>query len=98
MSFEEHLTKDARLVILKALAQQTDCRLGEVILVHALSTYGHNRSRDWLRTQLRAMADVGAIRITEAGTVMIAELTRLGQDHIERRAVIEGIARPSLVA
>jgi hypothetical protein len=26
---------------------------------------------------------------------MIAELTRRGRDHVERRTVIEGIARPS---
>lgn len=96
MSFDEHLTHDARLVILKALAAQTDSRLNEVILVKALETYGHNRSRDWLRTQLRVLVDLGAIRISEAGSVMIAELTRLGDDHVRRRIAIEGVARPSL--
>lgn len=97
MSFEEHMTLDARLVVLRALADQRDCRLNEVILVKALETYGHNRSRDWLRTQLRLLADLGAVRVTEAGTVMIAELTRLGEDHVQRRAIIEGVARPSLL-
>lgn len=96
MSFEEHLTLDARLVILKALVEQNDARLNEVILVEALRTFGHNRSRDWLRTQLRVLADLGAVRVTEAGSVMIAELTRFGDDHVNRRAVIEGVARPSL--
>ncbi len=29
---------------------------------------------------------------------MIAELRRAGQDHVDRRIIIEGVARPSLVA
>lgn len=98
MSFDAYLTEDARLVMLKELARQPDGTLNETILVRVLDSFGHRRSRDWLRTQLRAMADVGAVRITEAGSVMIAEITRAGLDHVERRSVIEGIARPSLGA
>lgn len=95
MSFEQHLTHDARLVILRALYQQTDGRMNEVILVKMLESFGHRRSRDWLRTQLRALEELGALRIDQAGTVMVATLSRLGTDHVERRAIIEGVARPS---
>lgn len=95
MSFDTYLTEDARLVVVRELARQTDGRLNETLLTKVLDTFGHRRSRAWLRTQLRAMADVGAISITEAGSVMIATITQAGLDHVERRAVIEGIARPS---
>ena len=95
MSFDAYLTEDARLVILKELVRQPDGALNETILVRVLDSFGHRRSRDWLRTQLRAMADVGAVTITQAGSVMIATITRAGQDHVERRTIIEGIARPS---
>lgn len=95
MSFNEYLTEDARLVILKGLARQPDGTLNEAILVRVLDSFGHRRSREWLRTQLRTMADVGAVQITEAGSVMIAVITRAGFDHVDRRSVIEGIARPS---
>ena len=98
MSFDEHLIKDARLVILRELAKQTDGRLNETLLAHALDTFGHRRSRDWLRTQLRQMAEVGAIRIDEAGPILVATLTVGGQNHLERRMIIEGIAQPSLGA
>ena len=35
------------------------------------------------------------MKLTEAGTVLIAELTRAGLDHVERRAFLEGVERPS---
>lgn len=96
MDFEEHSTRDARLVILRALAEQTDGRLNETLLSMTVETYGHRRSRDWVRTQMRALAELGAIRIIKAGEeFLIGELTRLGQDHVDRRAVVEGVARPS---
>ena len=93
--YEEYLELDARLTILKELALQTDGRLNETILTAALDRVGHRRSREWVRTQLRKLADVGAVSIVEAGSVMITTITRAGLDHVERRGVIEGIARPS---
>jgi hypothetical protein len=94
--FVEHLAADARLVILRTLHAETSNTLNEALLHRALETFGHNRSRDFVRTQIRALKDLGAVRVTEAGgTVMIATLTRAGMDHVERRSVIEGVARPS---
>lgn len=95
MSYAEHLEADARLVILRELAGQLDGRLNESILTTVLDAFGYHRSRDWTRTQLRKLDDVGAVKITEAGTVMIASITRAGLDHVERRAILEGVARPS---
>jgi hypothetical protein len=48
-----------------------------------------------VRTQLRALADLGAVTLTEAGSVMIASLTRAGLDHVDGRGIIEGVRRPS---
>lgn len=98
MSYADYMVADARLIMLKELARQNDGRLNEAILLNVLDAFGHRRTRDFVRTQLRAMVDVGAVALTEAGSVMIAEITRAGMDHVDRRAVIEGIARPSPVA
>jgi repressor of nif and glnA expression len=97
-SYEEHVRKDARLIILKELALQTDGRLNETILTAALDAFGHNRSREWVRTEMRKLEELGAVRLAEAGSVLVAAITRAGIDHVERRSVIEGIARPSPVA
>ena len=93
--YDQFMTEDARLTILKALAGENDLRLNERLIAATLDRFGHRRSREWLRTQLRKLEELGAAKITEAGTVMIAELTRAGLDHVERRAFLEGVERPS---
>jgi len=96
VNYDEAMTIDARLVILKELAAQSDGRLNEVLLEKVLDVFGHRRSRDWIRTQLRKLEELGAVRVTEVGTVYVARITRAGVDHVERRSFIEGVARPSL--
>lgn len=96
MSYEERLVADARLIILRALYGQTDYRLNEVILESELDRFGHRRSRQWVRTQLEALRELGAITVMEATpTIKVGCLTKLGVAHVERRQVIDGIARPS---
>lgn len=95
MSYEDKTAEDGRLVILKELALQVDGRLNEVSLQRVLETFAITRSRDWVRTQLRKLAELEAISIAEAGSVMIAEIRTLGRNHIERRERIEGVTRPS---
>ena len=97
MNFDEQVQQDGRLVILKELARQTDGRLNESMLMRVLDAFGIRRSRDWARTQLRALEELGAVKLTEPGSVMVAEITRAGMDHVERRIVLEGVARPSPV-
>lgn len=95
MSYEDKIAEDGRLVILKELAAQIDGRLNEVSLQRVLDAFAITRSREWVRTQLRKLAELEAVRISEAGTVMIAQLRTLGRNHVERREVIEGVTRPS---
>ncbi len=95
MSYDDFLAEDARLCILKELSKQTDGRLNDSVLTRVLDTFGYRRSRDWVRTQMRKLDDVGAVRLLEAGTALIATITRAGMDHVERRAVLEGVAKPS---
>ena len=96
--FNQFMTEDARLVILKALAGESNNTLNETILSRVLETFGHNRSREWVRTQINKLAELGAVKVTEAGTVTIATLTQAGLDHVQRRAFIDGVGRPSLGA
>lgn len=95
MSYIDVVAEDARLCILKELARQIDGRMNEVSLMHVLDVFGIRRSREWVRTQLRKLNELGAVRLTEAGTVLVASLRQLGRDHVDRRAVIDGVSRPS---
>ncbi|MFG1466578.1 hypothetical protein V5F77_27510 [Xanthobacter sp. DSM 24535] len=98
MSFSDYLTEDARLTILKELAAQTDGRLNDTLITRVLEVFGHRRSREWVRTQLLKLEELGAIRTTAVGSVLVAEILRAGTDHVERRSVIAGVARPSAEA
>lgn len=89
------VTGDARLTILRELAQQTDARSNEVVLDRVLDASGFRRSRDWLRTQLRALAELDAVLIETVAGVMVVTLRRAGRDHVDRRSVIEGVSRPA---
>lgn len=95
MSYDDTVAEDARLCILKDLCGQIDGRTNEVAIARLLDIFGIRRSREWVRTQLRKLEELGAVRVTEAGTVFVASLTRLGRDHVERRQIIEGVSRPS---
>jgi hypothetical protein len=95
MSYDEKIAEDGRLVILKELAAQVDGRLNEVSLQRVLDAFAIKRSREWVRTQLRKLAELDAVRIEEMGTVMIAQIRTLGRNHVERREIIEGVTRPS---
>ncbi|MEZ5790487.1 MAG: hypothetical protein R3D34_06760 [Nitratireductor sp.] len=95
MSFDEHLTEDARLIILKELARQGDYRLNDMMLMKVLDAMGHRRSRDWLMTQLGKIAELGAVKLAHAGDITVAQITQAGIDHVERRSFLAGVARPS---
>jgi hypothetical protein len=95
MSYEDYAAADARLVILRELGRQSDGRLNEAILTAVLDTFGHHRSREWVRTQMRKLEELGAVRVAVAGTVLVAAITRAGVDHIERRSFVDGVAKPS---
>lgn len=95
MSYDESVAEDARLIILKELAVQVDGRSNEVILTRVLDNFAIKRSREWVRTQLRKLGELGTVRVSEAGTVLIVSLTQLGRNHVERREIVEGISRPS---
>lgn len=93
--FAEHIAADARLVFLRTLHEETGGSLNEALLQKALEAFGLSRSRDFVRTQLRKLEELGAVKLSEAAGVLIATITRAGADHVERRTRIEGIARPS---
>lgn len=94
-SYDDHIAHDARLAILKELARQPDGRLNEASLTTVLDMFGFKRSRDWTRTQIRKLEELGAVRVAELGTVLVPAITRAGLDHVERRSFLDGVAKPS---
>ncbi|WP_343068634.1 hypothetical protein [Kaustia mangrovi] len=89
------IREEARLIILRALSEQADERLNSELLRATLETFGIARPRAWVHGELDYLAEMGAVTITEAGTVRVAQLTELGARHLTRNVAIEGVKRPS---
>lgn len=86
---------DARLIILKALAAQTDERLHSGFIAEELLRFGIDRPRAWLHGELDWLELMGAVTLLKPGSVVVATLTEKGHRHLRRAIVIEGIKRPS---
>ena len=91
----EMIRQDARLIILKALAAQSDERLHSGLLDEHLRLLGIDRPRAWIHGELDWLAEMGAVTLSKVGTVVVATLTDKGARHLRRAIVIEGIKRPS---
>lgn len=96
MSFDRIVREEARLIILKALAAEVNSRLNSELLRLSLESFGIARTRDWVHAELGYLQDIGAVTLTEAGTVRIAALTQRGMDHVMRTIAIDGVKRPSI--
>lgn len=96
MDMAQLIRQDARLIILRALSEQTDNTLHSGFLDATLRTYGIRKDRDWIHDELRWLAERGAVSVIEAGSVLVATLTDKGQRHIARELAIEGVKRPGL--
>lgn len=89
------LREEARLVILRALAEEPNHTLNSELLRRALEVFGITRTRDWVHSELQWLADVGCVTKSSAGTVWVVRLTATGTEHVERQRVVPGIKRPS---
>lgn len=93
--FARKVDEEARLIILRALSIIPSNMLTDNVIADELERFGHRRTRDWLHTQLGRLADLGAISMREEGSVVVATLLAAGHDHVERRAFLAGVRRPS---
>lgn len=90
------IRQDARLIILRALSEQTDNTLHSGFLDATLRRFGIRKDREWVHDELRWLEDRGALSLIGASSVLVATLTEKGQRHLDREIAIEGVKRPSL--
>lgn len=95
MDMDQIIRAEARLIILKALAEQVDERLNSSLILPVLETFGIRKTREWVHDELAWLESMGAVKLTRAGSILVAALTEKGSHHLERRIAIEGIKRPS---
>lgn len=95
MTYDEDVARDARFFILRELTQQIDGQSNDVHLRRVLDAQGIRRAPEWIVTQINKLAELGAVKVTMAGTIAIAAITPAGRHHVDERSVIAGVSRPS---
>lgn len=94
MSYSALIAAHQRLEILSALEQDPDYSHNEFILQSILRHRGHSLSTDTMRVHLRWLEEQGLVKIDESSGVLVAALTRRGEDVALGHSRVPGIARP----
>lgn len=94
MSYNDLVTSDIRLIILRELLDTSGYRSNESVLQSVVDKYGHSCSRDCVRTQLHWLSEQGLVTLDDPG-VLVATLTQRGADVAGGSATVPGVKRPS---
>lgn len=94
--YADFLSQDRRLVILRILAEMPTYRANSSVLHTVLNQWGHEPSRDLVKTELRWLEEQQLVTIDDidSGSVLLARLTERGQDVAAGRTRVDGVKRP----
>lgn len=95
MNYQQLLTEDRRLVILRALNEDAGYSHNESVLQSILEIFGHRISRDQVRTLLNWLAEQELISTDNVGDYLVAQLTARGGDVATGMVTVPGVKRPA---
>lgn len=98
MDYRKHVAEDCRRIILEALAREPSGTLNETMLSRELEAHGHRKPIDYVREQIEWLGKAKAVQVNEVAGLLIPQLLNKGLEHVERRALIAGVAKPQLEA
>ena len=92
MAMHVVLSEDQRLCLLRSL---NDCggNANDSVLQDCLDLYGHNVSRDVIKSHLVWLQEQSCVAIENLSGCYVATLTARGYEHIEGRTTVPGIKR-----
>ena len=93
-SYENHLSQDRRLVILRMLADSMGYQANAYTIEAVLSDMGHTVSGDQVQTELAWLAEQGLLTMSKVAGVTIAKITQRGADVARGKTVVPGVKRP----
>lgn len=94
-AYAEMIAASRRLTLLRALAETPDGRMNERDLLDNLDLFGHRVARAEVRALLDWLEEAGAVRLSRpVETLVVAQITARGQDHVDSRERIAGVAAP----
>lgn len=87
---------DQRLVVLRSLNEIQGYSANDSVLNDVLYTFGHNLSRDAVRTHLRWLEEQGLVTVQKIGErTLVASITERGVDVATGKAKVDGVKRPA---
>lgn len=94
--YADYLSADRRLVILRILTEMPTYRANSSVLHTVLNEWGHEPSRDQVKTELRWLEEQQLITLDDVGdgAVLLAKLTERGADVAAGRSRVDGVKRP----
>lgn len=94
--YAKYLSEDRRLVILRILAEMPTYRANSSVLHTVLNEWGHEPSRDQVKSELRWLEEQQLVTLEDVGegAVLLAKLTERGADVAAGRARVDGVKRP----
>ena len=95
MNYRQLLREDQRLVILRGLNEMQGYKANDSIIHTILDQYGHQISRDQVRTHISWLGEQGMVEIEKIGETQVVTLTCPGADVAQGRSTVNGIKRPS---
>ena len=95
VSYMQIVTEEARLVLLRLLAEAGEYTSNSSVLAMALDHYGITLSRDQVNTQLAWLAEQQLVKTEQVATIVRATLTLRGLDVATGTAHVPGVKRPS---
>lgn len=94
MNFEQTLTEDRRLVLLRGLAAAAQYRANAFLLLRYCDAVGHAVSSERIETDLAWLAEQGLVTLDKTAGVTVATLTTRGLDVSQGRARAPGVQQP----
>lgn len=94
MSLVDIQRADRRLLMLRALAEDPDYTLSDIVLRALLAEFGHDVALDTVRDDLIWLQRRNLATLSEAGQAVVARVTARGVDAAAGRLRIEGVRRP----
>ena len=95
--YSKYQQEDLRLTLLKSLQGQPGFSSNESVLQKEAAEFGLQRSREVIRSEMRFLQSLGAVRLREVAeaSVLIAILTARGDDHLKGFTRLEGVGPPT---
>ncbi|MDR1890147.1 MAG: ArsR family transcriptional regulator [Zoogloeaceae bacterium] len=92
--FADFLRRDVRLVLLRILSELPGYAANSSVLANLLDQMGHRQTREAVKDDLRFLAGENLVTLETAQSVLLATLTERGQEIVEGRLTVSGVARP----